>query len=155
MTIIAVIVPNNYNIVQRNFVSVGTPVIADPPKNQTIVASSDTLFTCAATGYPCPDIRWIQNNSFVENQLIGTAKYKKFIHVTEIEIFLSPMCAVKSTLVISNVTVDDVGNYTCSASNIVGNAITTAQLAIGNFICNVNIHTCTQHTHSPSIRIWP
>ena len=142
----------NYNIVQHNFVSVGTPVIADPPKDQTIMTLSDTLFTCAATGYPCPNIRWIQNNSIVENQDIGTAKYKKFIHVTNIENYLSPMCAVKSTLVISNIIVDDVGNYTCSASNIVGNAITTAQLAIGNFRSNVK-HPHKHTTHSPSICI--
>ena len=141
-----------YNIVQHNFVFVGTPVIADPPKDQSIMALSDTLFTCTATGYPCPNICWIQNNSIVENQDIGTAKYKKFIHVTNIENYLSPMCAVKSTLVISNIIVDDVGNYTCSASNIVGNAITTAQLTIGNFKSNIK-HPHKHTTHSPSICI--
>ena len=136
---------------QCNFVSLGTPVIIDPPKNQTIVTSTDTLFTCTATGSPCPSIHWIHNSSPVGKERgIGAAKYKKFIHVTKLKHDLAPLCTIKSTIVIANVTAKDYGNYTCKASNIAGNAVAAAQLGKGNFNNNVNTHRVQLYAYSHS-----
>ena len=150
MILVAIIVPNNYNIMQHNFVSLGTPVIVDAPKNQTIVTSTDTLFTCTATGYPCPNIHWIHNNSNVSNKSIGAVKYKNFIHVAKLKNDLSPLCTIKSTIVIANVTANDYGDYTCKASNIVGNAVAPAQLGTGNCNNTVNTHRVQLYAYSHS-----
>ena len=122
---------------------VGTPGIRYPPKDQKVDSSAETSFTCTAVGYPHPNIDWIKNNNtFLKNQSsLGTLKYKIFIYppfplgdcsISE--------CGVRSTLVIQNVSADDVGIYTCNATNSIGTAIASAKLTIGNLANSTVLH---------------
>ena len=63
------------------------------------------------------------------------AEYFKLLIInSELGDCVTTKCALNSTLWIFNTTMDDVGKYTCNASNIAGNSTTSVQLsvAIGN-----------------------
>ena len=113
-------------------ICVGTPVIIDPPKDQSIHLSTETSFTCTAVGYVRPKVEWFKNYNILNNQTLGATKFRRFIYTTKIGDCSTSECGVISTVMISNVTSDDVGIYTCNASNPVGYAIESAQLKIGN-----------------------
>ena len=82
------------------------PVAAEPNKT--------ALFTCQVDGYPFPELTWYRNG--VEIQPTSRTVFKVFEST--------------ATLEISSVTPDDVGNYTCQASNPAGIATSTANLLV-------------------------
>ncbi|PNF34025.1 hypothetical protein B7P43_G03475 [Cryptotermes secundus] len=82
------------------------PVTAKPNKT--------ALFTCKVHGYPFPELTWYHNG--VEIQPTSSTVFK--------------VVESTATLEISNVTPDDVGNYTCQASNPAGVATSTANLVV-------------------------
>jgi hypothetical protein len=88
------------------------PVTAEPNKT--------AIFTCQVDGYPFPELMWYHNG--VEIQLTSRTVFKVFKST--------------ATLEICDVTPDDVGNYTCQASNSAGIATSTANLVvIGMCLC--------------------
>jgi hypothetical protein len=93
-------------IVAPYFIQRLQPVIAKPNKT--------ALFTCKVDGYPFPQLTWYRNG--VEIQPTSSTVFKVFEST--------------ATLEISNVTADDVGNYTCQASNPAGVATSTANLVV-------------------------
>ena len=82
------------------------PVAAEPNKT--------ALFTCQVGGYPFPELTWYRNG--VEIQPTSRTVFKVFESTATFEI--------------SSVTSDDVGNYTCQASNPAGIATSTANLLV-------------------------
>ena len=110
---------------------VGTSDIIFPPKDQNVGLSTETSFTCTAVGYPRPNIDWIKNNTTLKNQSSpGAIKFvDPPVHLGNC---LISECGIRSTLIIQNVTANDVGVYTCNASNSIGNTIRSAKLTIGN-----------------------
>ena len=68
------------------------------------------IFICQAVGHPIPDISWYFNDVMISN----SSKYmivSKSLNTTTIE----------NTLTVYNITSADVGVYTCTATNDVGN----------------------------------
>ena len=80
--------------------SVPAPQIIIHPNDTSAAAPFSAVFTCSAKGYGYLNITWFKNNK-VYNSL------KSIIHQT------SSMNITTSTLVIYNVTEDDVGVYHC------------------------------------------
>ncbi|XP_061855108.1 neogenin isoform X3 [Colius striatus] len=78
------------------------------PSSLTKVTGQSAFFPCVAVGFPTPYIRWTRN----EEELI-TEGYERFLLL------------VGGSLEISDVTVEDVGTYTCIADN--GNETIEAQ----------------------------
>ncbi|XP_053408335.1 uncharacterized protein LOC123559761 [Mercenaria mercenaria] len=72
------------------------PVFQTELRNQTVLNGTDMIFTCNVSGSPYPKIQWFTNNKILLNE-------------TSIE------------LIIANVTVNDSGEYTCLAGNVVAN----------------------------------
>ena len=80
--------------------------ITDVSDNENDLA----IFICQAVGPPIPDISWYFNDVIISN----SSKYmivSKSLNTTTIE----------NTLTVYNITSADVGVYTCTATNDVGN----------------------------------
>ena len=104
------------------------------PQNQEIVRYNNVSFVCIAIGYPRPVIEWLKNDTVLTNISTKVSHTKLLIINYDLGDCLTTECGLNSTLWIFNATVDDMGNYTCSGSNIAGTDRRTAQLvmAIGN-----------------------
>ena len=112
---------------------VGTPIIVDHPRDQNVDLLSKVSFMCSADGFPRPHIVWIKNNTILRDKIASSAgRYKRKIYAanTTGNCTISE-CGVDSTIVINDVTADDLGVYTCKGSNEVGYAIESAQLTNG------------------------
>ncbi|PSN29187.1 hypothetical protein C0J52_25667 [Blattella germanica] len=72
------------------------------------------VFTCKVEGYPFPELTWYRNG----------------IEIQPTSRIVSKIFESTATLEISDVTPDDVGNYTCQASNPAGVASSTANLVV-------------------------
>ena len=70
-------------------------------------------FTCKATGEPVPDISWYYNGIMID----ASDKSSKYMTVSE----SINVTTTENTLTIYNATSSDIGIYTCTASNILGN----------------------------------
>ena len=70
------------------------------------------IFTCQAVGEPIPDISWYFNDVMI-NVSDNSSKY---MIVSRLNITIA-----ESTLTVNNATTSDVGIYSCTASNILGN----------------------------------
>ena len=99
------------------------------PTNENLVEYHNILFSCAAFGYPRPKIEWLKddinltnNNSNIEidNCERGNCESTK--------------CVMYSYLWVLNATINDLGSYTCNATNLAGYNSSTAQLTLGNVI---------------------
>ena len=80
--------------------------ITDVSNNESDVA----IFICQAVGQPIPDISWYFNDAMISN----SSKYmivSKSLNTT----------TTKNTLTVYNITSADVGVYTCTATNNIGN----------------------------------
>jgi len=93
-------------IIPPYFIQRLQPVAAEPNKT--------AVFTCQVNGHPFPELTWYRNG--VEIQPTSQTVFKVFEST--------------ATLEISSVTPDDVGNYTCQASNPAGIATSTANLLV-------------------------
>ncbi|XP_077316194.1 myosin light chain kinase, smooth muscle-like isoform X3 [Lithobates pipiens] len=91
------------------------PVFSSELKDQVEVVGSSARFHCHIEGFPDPEVLW-----FFSGQAIQESK--KF----QIEYEDSGSC----TLVISDVSLSDVGLYSCQASNAHGHAETSARLTV-------------------------
>ena len=86
---------------------------------------------CQATGEPVPNISWYFNGVMIN--VSDTNKY--MIMSTSLN-----TTATENTLTVYNVTSSDVGNYTCFASNAVGNDSKDGYLQVNGELCNaINI----------------
>lgn len=80
---------------------------------------------CQATGNPMPQLNW-----FKDGHAVSASKY--------------PSLAIgKSILQLDNVTLSDEGNYSCVASNIVGNTSRSVYVTVlGKFLRYIKINNC-------------
>ena len=92
-------------------------------KSQAYHIGQTALFSCQATGEPVPFIEWYYNGAKV-----NTTSFLKYSLSSPI----SPNYA-DSTLIVLNVTSMDTGTYTCNATNVVGSAVSKAQLRINGW----------------------
>ena len=79
-------------------------------------------FKCQAVGEPVPDISWYFNGVMI-NVSDNSSKYmikSRSLNVTTTE----------NTLTVYNVTLFDVGVYTCIASNVIGNDSDSGHLKV-------------------------
>ncbi|XP_075701508.1 myosin light chain kinase, smooth muscle-like isoform X2 [Rhinoderma darwinii] len=91
------------------------PVFSSLLKDQSEVAGSSARFHCHIEGYPDPEVLWFFSDSPIH-------ECKRF----EIEYEDSGSC----TLIISDVSPNDSGVYTCQVSNPLGQAETSAKLTV-------------------------
>ena len=99
-------------------------------KSQAYHIGQTALFSCQATGEPVPFIEWYYNGAKV-----NTTSFLKYSLSSPI----SPNYA-DSTLILLNVTSMDTGTYTCNATNIVGSAVSKAQLRINGWYLFIFIY---------------
>lgn len=96
------------------------PVITVDPVTQPGIAGGNITLTCTAIGFPLPivqplvdeigDIQWLKNNHVVTSQLIPTSTISRIPGNTlDITVFTS--------LLIVDLQLRDVANYTCNATN--------------------------------------
>ena len=86
------------------------PVIISSIKDVNEDNSNLAIFICQAVGQPIPNISWYFDDVMISN----SSKYmivSKSLNTTTIE----------NTLTVYNITSADVGVYTCTATNDVGN----------------------------------
>ena len=79
-------------------------------------------FLCEAVGEPVPDISWYFNDVMI-NDSDNSSKYmitSRSLNITTTE----------NTLTVYNVTSSDVGTYTCTATNTVGNDSNSGRLQV-------------------------
>ncbi|XP_053373366.1 uncharacterized protein LOC123544865 [Mercenaria mercenaria] len=72
------------------------PTFVSDLKNQTVLNSTDVVFTCDATGDPFPQFWWLKNDEYLTNEQ-------------------------SMQMTVSSATPDDSGIYTCIAGNVVAN----------------------------------
>ena len=99
------------------------------PTNKEFVEYSNVSFSCISIGYPRPDVKWLKDGIVLRNSTSHIAIYDCERGNCE-----SINCVVYSYLWILNATINDVGNYTCNATNFAGFNATTAQLTLGTYI---------------------
>ena len=104
------------------------------PTNKKFVKYHNILFACAAIGYPRPEIEWLKDDSVLINNTSNIAIHDEQKNCESIK------CTVYSYLWILNATMNDVGSYTCNATNFAGYDSSTAQLTLGNPIVLVLVN---------------
>ena len=98
-----------------------------PPSDQTVLSPDTVSFKCSSTGRPRADIYWISKDNIV----ISNTTEKFVISTYAIgNCNISDPCMSSSTLQILNTRAVDSGEYTCVATNIVGNYSSTTILIV-------------------------
>ena len=87
------------------------PNITMPEAEQVYIITEDDNITCTATGYPVPDIVWLNNDGSVVNE---SRLVTDIVTTTDIG-------NLSSVSVSMLVTRNDAGVYMCVANNTVGN----------------------------------
>ncbi|XP_058450921.1 roundabout homolog 2-like [Malaya genurostris] len=88
------------------------PFLIRGPQNQTAVAGSSVVFQCRVGGEPVPDVLWRRSASG-GNMPLGR------VHVLE-----------DRSLRIDDITVEDMGEYSCEADNAVGSITASGNLIV-------------------------
>ncbi|RWS09309.1 titin-like isoform X1, partial [Dinothrombium tinctorium] len=90
------------------------PMFEKLPSNTQFVEGGDVLFQCKVTGNPSPEVVWTRRGMVIRNDLRRTVSY-------------DPQSGICS-LAIKKLTIDDDGEYTCTAVNAVGEASLTVNI---------------------------
>ena len=95
--------------------SISTPSIVAPPMSMVVNESGTASFQCQAEGNPEPEVTWLKHNSSL----------------------LADKRVVPSSggLMITDVTSQDEGMYTCVATNILGEMASSATLSVQGELC--------------------
>ena len=116
------------------FLFITIPIINIPETKQAYNITEGGNITCTATGYPVPDIVWLNNGSVVDkNRLVP------------ISIMATGVSNVSSMSVSMVVRRDDGGVYTCVANNFLGYDSSTVNITVQCKFCKVNT-CCIVHT---------
>ena len=91
-----------------------------PESEQIFIVEEGDNITCTATGYPVPDIVWLNNDESVvdENRLINDSVMAT---VTD------NLFSVSVSMIVTR---NDTGVYTCVANNSVGNDTNTITIIV-------------------------
>ena len=101
------------------------PTITTPPVTQTVVLQNYSFsLTCDASGVPTPDITWWRTWSNGSSTQLFAGQY--------VSIITSSVVArnTSSNLTIQSAQPSDAGNYTCTATNVVGSVSATANVIV-------------------------
>ena len=90
--------------------SISAPSIVAPPKSMVVNESGTASFQCEAKGNPEPKVTWLKQNSSLPAD-------KRFV-------------SSRAGLMITDVTSQDEGMYTCVARNILGEMTSSATLTV-------------------------
>ena len=100
------------------------PTITTPPERETVVLQNDSFsLTCDASGVPTPDITWWRTWSNGSSTQVTEGP----------NVFIMPTSYVRnatSELNIQSAQPSDAGNYTCTATNVVGSVSATANVIV-------------------------
>lgn len=88
------------------------PFIIRGPQNQTAITGSSVVFQCRVGGEPLPDVLW-RRSAAGGNMPLGR------VHVLE-----------DRSLRIDDITIDDMGEYSCEADNAVGTVVASGLLTV-------------------------
>ena len=119
---------SNVSIVSSLISVAVSPSILFPADEYILYATEFThvSFQCNATGIPAPNITWYRNGTFFDKSAIPRVSLNgSYTNQINCNIKL-----VTAMLTIYNATDGDSGNYTCSASNEVGQSTSTFTLYI-------------------------
>ena len=107
------------------------PVITTPDARQAYNITDGDSITCTATGYPVPDIVWLNNDGseVEENRLMPGS-----IMTTDIDNIPS----VSVSMIMRR---SDGGIYTCLANNSVGNDTSTVHITVQRKLSMYNLIT--------------
>ena len=101
------------------FSFIAFPVITTPESRQVYNITEGDSITCTATGYPVPDIVWLNNDGSVvdKNRLVPS-----IITTVEDNIF-----SISVSMILRR---GDGGVYTCHASNFLGSDNSTINITV-------------------------
>ncbi|KAK7094855.1 MAM and LDL-receptor class A domain-containing protein 1-like [Littorina saxatilis] len=99
-------------------------------QREALPGSTLTL-TCPATGSPEPDVTWSRASG-----LPATAK------------------SVDNQLIMSDFKLGDVGQYTCTASNILGSTVVTFNVVVSDLNCDFENGTCAWSQANDDVLNW-
>ena len=85
------------------------------PEDKTVTGGTSVTLKCSATGFPMPDISWQKDSG------------SDFPAARERRMHVDPDT---NTYVIKNVKADDMGVYTCSATNLAGSVTTNTSITV-------------------------
>ena len=85
------------------------------PEDKTVTGGTSITLACSATGFPMPDISWQKDSG------------SDFPAARERRMHVDPDT---NTYVIKNVKADDMGVYTCSATNLAGSVTTNTTITV-------------------------
>ncbi|CRK93235.1 CLUMA_CG006779, isoform A [Clunio marinus] len=103
------------------------PFLIRGPQNQTAVTGSSVVFQCRVGGEPLPDVLWRRTASG-GNMPLGR------VHILE-----------DRSLKIDNITMDDIGEYSCEADNAVGTIVASGTLLVH---CKCRLHNSFVQFHN-------
>ncbi|KAL5487212.1 hypothetical protein EMCRGX_G019787 [Ephydatia muelleri] len=99
------------------------PTITTPPANQVVIQSNSISLTCGASGVPTPNITWWRTWSNGSSTQVSDGQ--------NISIITSSLARnTTSTLTIQSAQPSHAGNYTCTATNVVGSVSATANVFV-------------------------
>ena len=104
----------NHYILIITFIITAIPNITIPENEQSYTLTENSNITCTATGYPVPDIVWLNN---YDGSVVNASR---LITVTD-SVTTADIGNLSSVSVSLLVTRNDAGVYTCVANNSVGN----------------------------------
>ena len=99
------------------------PYIILPPVSQDVLQNTFISLLCNASGVPTPDITWWKTWSNGSSMLV--LEDQRIVIMTT-----SEMNNVTSELIIEQAQPSDAGNYTCTATNVVGSVSATANVFV-------------------------
>ena len=100
------------------FSSPAEPSIQTSGAVLTEPAGGTATLTCSADGVPTPSVTWFRNGQLVPGSLSERLKITAVVQTGGFQADVTEH--LLSTLTISELTPDDDGNYSCSATNNVG-----------------------------------
>ena len=129
------------------------PVITLLPSDQTAVQPNTALFTCTSSGFPHPIIQWWRRTLGSDLMLLSNSS--QFL-INEVVFGVRKRT---SHLTLLQTSINDSGNYTCTAENAIGSVNSTARLIVygrcsskGLFSCVTLIEYAIPTSFIPSLR---
>ena len=101
----------------RLFVFTAIPIITVPEEYNIIIVTEGDSITCTATGYPEPDIVWLNTN--------GSVVHKN--RSNRLSTYFGNIFSKSVSMIVRR---DDGGNYTCVANNSIGNDISNISITV-------------------------
>ena len=103
------------------------PIITENPLSLQVLEGDIATFTCLALAEPMPIFQWM----FEDMLLTSNDKYK-----------IRSISSDSSLLVINDISVSDIGEYTCVVMNEHGNDSATAEMQVLGELVDVTLYVC-------------